>query len=328
MGKPIDENDALRRSAQDASQLIRARKSAQSGGQPPAPGPSSPAGPQTLGRFISRNLIYILSVVAVVALVTLGLIIAAPFMRQDSLQNVEESYISPYDWTKLDRQGDRFAYRVDGQETSRLGIDVSENQHAIDWDAVAADGVEFAMIRLGYRGATEGDLYLDEYYWANLDGARDAGIDCGIYFFSQAKTPEEAREEADFVLTYLNGTPLEYPIAFDSEEKVLGLSQSRTSGLDNDTMSAIAEAFCQRIEEAGYESIIYGNANDMSRYNRASLEGDEIWWAEYGVPSPTNKLDIHMWQYSNTGRVAGIEGDVDMNIDLRHALDEPSVMQS
>lgn len=269
------------------------------------------------------NLKYILGVVAVALVAALGIIIAAPLILQgaDADRLRESAYVSPYDWSKLDRTDGRYRYVVEGEERSRIGIDVSENQHAIDWDAVAADGIDFAMVRLGYRGATAGDLYLDEYYWANLDGARDAGLDCGVYFFSQANTPEEAVEEADFVLEYLNGTSLEYPVAFDSEEKVLDLAQSRTTGLDNASMTAIMDAFCQRIEEAGYETIVYGNAHDLSRYRRSSLEGKEIWWAEYEAPAPSNRIDIALWQYSNAGRVSGIDGYVDMNIDLREVLD-------
>lgn len=229
-------------------------------------------------------------------------------------------YISPYDWSKIVRDDTRWSYVVDGQVKSRLGIDVSENQGDIDWQQVADDGIDFAMIRLGRRGTTQGGVFIDYNFWDNLEGARAAGIDCGVYFFSQANTVEEAREEAEFVLKHLNGTPLEYPVAFDSEEVAAGIGKSRTSGLTRDEMSAIAEAFCERIEAAGYTTMVYGNAQDLSRFRRSSLEQRQLWWAEYGSPSPLAKIDIVMWQYTNNGSVAGISTNVDMNMDLRGAI--------
>ena len=258
----------------------------------------------------------------VVAIVAVGLVALRAFLPSSTQGDVDEetNYVSPYDWTKLDRTDGRYSNVVDGQVKSRLGIDVSESQQDIDWSAVASDGIEFAMVRLGYRGSTEGDLYLDAHYWDNLDGARKAGIDCGVYFFSQACTVDEAVEEADFVLQHLNGTSLEYPIAFDSEVVALGVGQSRTANLDNDTMTAIFQAFCNRVEAAGYRSMVYGNAYDLARYHYKDLKSESIWWAEYGSPTARAGIDISMWQYSNGGAVAGISTAVDMNIDLSNVL--------
>ena len=276
----------------------------------------------SLPQFIRRNSVYILSVVAVILIIALMLVFLRGCVPQQGEPASEENtaYISPYDWTKLDRSDGRYAYIEADQVKSRLGIDVSENQQEIDWQAVADDGIQFAMIRLGYRGATEGDLYLDGYYQDYLAGAKEAGIDRGIYFFSQAQTVEEAVEEADFVLENLKGEKLEYPIAFDSEEAVLGLEEPRTSGLDDNTMTAIAEAFCNRVEAAGYRSLVYGNYADLSRFHYASMEDHDLWWAEYDAPVPTAQIDIIMWQYSNSGQVAGISTAVDMDIDLSAAL--------
>ena len=279
----------------------------------------------SLGSFARRNIAYILSVVAVVVIATLMLVFirgcdsdksSASVSETGSLKVGVSASAGPPDWSNLDYADGRYAYIVDGQVKSRLGIDVSENQYEIDWQAVAADGIDFAMIRLGYRGATEGDIYLDEYYQANLAGAQAAGIDCGVYFFSQAQTLEEAVEEADFVIESLDGAQLQYPIAFDSEEAVLNLEESRTTGLSDTAMTVIAQAFCARVEQYGYRSIVYGNAVDLSRYYHESMPGHGFWWAEYDVPIPSTSLDIAMWQYSPDGVVAGVEGNVDMNIDL------------
>ena len=236
-----------------------------------------------------------------------------------ALEEEAQRYTTPYDWTKLDRSNGRYAYVVDGQVKSRLGIDVSESQESIDWQAVADDGIEFAMIRLGYRGATEGDLYLDDYFEENFAGAREAGLDCGVYFFSQAVNPDEAVEEAQFVLDQLGGAQLEYPIAFDSEV-VSGVAGARTQFLTREEMTAVADAFCTHLEMAGYRTLVYGNAGDLSRYSDEVVNDGGIWWAEYNAPQPAHYLDIVMWQYANEGSVAGIGTGVDMNIDLSGVL--------
>ena len=208
----------------------------------------------TTGEFFKRNATYILSVVAVAILVVLMIFfIRACAPQEEQIDDQGSSYTSPYDWTKLDHSNNRFAYVVNGQVKSRIGIDVSESQLDIDWQAVADDDIDFAMIRLGYRGATEGDLYLDNYYWDNLEGARDAGIDCGIYFFSQATNEQEAIEEAEFVLDNLGGVSLEYPIAFDSEV-VPSLGITRTANLSKAEMTAIADAFCSFFNNVGADA--------------------------------------------------------------------------
>lgn len=280
-----------------------------------------PAGRLSIGQFIKQNATYILPVVAVAVLVVLMIFFLRACAPSVSKTVGEETpaYTSPYDWSKLDRADGRYAYVVDGQVKSRLGIDVSESQGSIDWQAVAADDIDFAMIRLGYRGATEGDIYLDNNYWDNFSGAREAGLDCGLYFFSQATNAAEAVEEADFVLDNLGGASLEYPIAFDSEV-VTSVANPRTAGLSRDEMTAVADAFCARLEDAGYETLVYGNKGDLSRYSDAVVNDGGIWWAEYDSQVPNHNLDIVMWQYSNAGSVAGIDTAVDMNIDLKDAL--------
>lgn len=274
---------------------------------------------ESLGQFIKRNIAYILSVVAVAVIVLLLIVGIRAFAGLFNPGEGADGYISPYDWSKLEVSGDRYAYVVDGQTRSRLGVDVSENQGSIDWNAVASDGVEFAMVRLGYRGATEGDIYLDEQYWTNLEGARAAGIDCGIYFFSQAITTDEAIEEADFVIETLGGAQLQYPVAFDSEV-LASQGITRTAGLTDDELSAIADAFCERIRQAGYSTVVYGNYYDMSSYDIATLNGGGVWWAEYDVTVPSNFTDIVMWQYTSNGHVAGIDTAVDLNVDLSNVL--------
>lgn len=280
---------------------------------------------ESTGEFIQRNAVYILSVVAVVLIATLLIFgvrmvsdLFTPISVEGSGQDADR-YASPYDWSNLDRTDGRYAYVVNGQVKSRFGIDVADHQGYIDWDAVAADGVEFAIIRLGYRGSTEGDLYLDDYFEYNLEAAKAAGIDCGVYFFSQAVTVEEAREEAAFVLGALDDKALEYPVVFDWE-RVSGVGETRTSGLVSTELPAIADAFCDEIEAGGYRVSLYGNSRDLSYYSSEVLAGRGVWWAEYNTAAPLHNLDIDMWQYSSDGHVDGIETTVDMDIDLSGVL--------
>ena len=261
-------------------------------------------------------------VIAVVFVIVAVLALRAriPWMSgSDASSGAVRTYVSPFNWECLDHTDSRYRYIVNGKVLSRFGIDVSEHQDEIDWDAVADDGVEFAIIRIGYRGTTEGDLYEDAYYEDNIAGAKAAGIDCGVYFFSQAKTVEEAVEEAEFVLELLDGERLELPVVFDSEVKG-DYGTGRTAGLSNDEMAAICNAFCKRIEQGGYGTMVYGNRRDLGRYTIDLIDSSKIWFAEYGMASPTLQADLVIWQYSSDGIVDGIDGTVDLNIDLSRAL--------
>lgn len=223
-------------------------------------------------------------------------------------------YVSPYDWSGLERSGDRLAYYEDGVLNSRFGIDVSDHQGSIDWNAVAADGVEFALVRVGNRGYTEGVLYADDRYAENIDGATSAGLDVGAYFFSQATSVQEAREEAEFVLNLLSGRYLALPVVYDHEP--VNDTAGRANALDRETLTACARAFCERIEQGGYSTMIYGNSGDMARYDRAGLGGRPVWFAEYDAAQPHAQFDFVMWQYTNAGTVAGIGTNVDLNLLL------------
>ncbi|MDR2196644.1 MAG: glycoside hydrolase family 25 protein [Coriobacteriales bacterium] len=226
----------------------------------------------------------------------------------------EPAYQSPYDPQNLIEENGRFSYAQDGQVVSRTGIDVSAYQGSIDWEAVAADGIDFAILRLGHRGYTEGSIYLDERFEENLRGAEAAGVPVGVYFFSQAITEQEAIEEARFVLETLDGRELAYPVVYDFEP-VSDVS-GRANGLNARQLTKNASAFCTTIEEGGYPAMLYGNARDISHYYLDLLEGYDIWFAEYGTRFPTGKFDFTIWQYTNAGSVAGISGNVDMDLEF------------
>ena len=222
----------------------------------------------------------------------------------------------PYEWENLsyDAQG-RAHYIVDGKELTSTGVDVSSHQGYIDWEAVASDDIQFAMLRIGYRGSTEGGIRADELFETNLKGAQNAGLKVGVYFFSQAITVEEAREEANFVLQQLREagiTELELPVAFDLEPSPD--YSGRADNLSPAETNAIARAFCTTIQEAGYRVIVYGNKVDLNRFDLVSLD-EPIWLAQY-VDQPDVNFNFLIWQYTSTGQVDGITGSVDLNLDF------------
>lgn len=198
-----------------------------------------------------------------------------------------------------------------GRETT-TGIDVSYYQGDIDWEQVKNAGIDFAILRLGYRGYEAGTLAMDSQFYEYLAGAEAAGIDIGIYFFSQAVTEQEAREEAEFVLSKLGSHTVKYPIVFDWE--IIGIKPARTDGLSAKTLTACAKAFCSTIADAGYTPGIYftkylGYVN----YDLSQLSDYDFWFAEYSN-TPSFYYDFDMWQYSDTAVIPGIHGKVDLDI--------------
>ncbi len=196
---------------------------------------------------------------------------------------------------------------------SALGVDVSEHQKQIDWPTVAGQGIEFAMVRLGFRGYGEsGIMKEDAYARRNLQGAMDAGLQVGAYFYSQAVSPEEAIAEANLALEILDGTPLSMPLVFDWE---VFSAEGRTYNVDAQTMTACAVAFCQTVRAAGYEPMVYFNRDIALRLldlQQMQQLGVSFWLAQYGNMTFPHRVD--MWQYTDTGIVKGIEGDVDLNL--------------
>lgn len=206
-------------------------------------------------------------------------------------------------------------YVEDGQVTSHKGIDVSKFQGEIDWEAVAADGVEFAFIRVGNRGyGSEGKLLEDDMFETNIEGALQAGIKVGVYFYTQAVNEEEVLAEAQLVLQKIAPYKVECPVVYDVE-KVSG-ANGRMNALSAQERTDLTLLFCETIAEAGYEPMIYYNmemAGLMLELER--LEEYEKWFAYYNQDL-YYPYDYKIWQYSHNGRVNGIQGEVDMNISF------------
>ena len=217
----------------------------------------------------------------------------------------------------VDNRG-RISYMENNEVSSYFGIDVSSYQGDIDWQLVKEDNVEFAFLRIGYRGyGEEGKLCPDEKFVANYDGAHDAGIDLGIYFFSQATSVDEAIEEANYVLSLLENRTLEYPIVFDWETVQTGDPEDipRTEDVMPRTLTLSAIAFCETIRDAGYDAMIYTNKKLATiKYDLRMLSDYPIWLAYYDTEL-NYCYDFDIWQYG-TGQVDGIEGEVDINVAM------------
>ena len=220
--------------------------------------------------------------------------------------------MSPYNFDNLKNEQGRFSYYEEGNLVSQTAVDVSDLQGKIDWKRVSEDGIDFAMIRLGRRGYTEGNIYLDNYYYENVSGVQSEGMPFGVYFFSQAITEDEAIEEANFVIKHLSGSGISYPVVFDHEP--VESADGRANNLSKNELTHITKAFCQKIEDAGYTPMIYGNAFDMERLNLNDLKGIDVWYAEYESSQPTGQFDFAMWQYSSTANVSGINTQADLSI--------------
>ncbi len=206
---------------------------------------------------------------------------------------------------------DGFKVYDDGTVEGVPGIDVSAYQGSIDWERVRAAGVEFVMIRLGYSSTADGALHMDERFEENIEGALDAGLMVGVYFFSQAINTGEAIEEAEFVVQNLREYDITGPVAFDMEP--VG-EDDRISDLTVEERTEIADAFCGAIESYGYTGLIYGNSSWLSdSIDLSYLTDHHIWLAHYNRTTDFPYKFV-MWQYSSEGEVDGIEGYVDLNI--------------
>lgn len=208
--------------------------------------------------------------------------------------------------------GIKYTFNADGtlaETRETRGIDVSKWQAHIDWNAVATAGIDFAIIRVGYRGSATGVLVEDPYFKANISGATKAGIKVGVYFFTQAITEAEAVEEASMAMELVKGYHLDFPIFIDTEG-----SGGRADNLSKTNRTKIVKAFCKTVQNGGYKAGIYAS---KSWYND-NLYADElstyfIWVAQYNTEcNYTGKYD--MWQYTSKGSIPGIDGNVDMNI--------------
>lgn len=279
-------------------------------------------------RFRKRVLIAGVSVLAVLAVV--GLMLALLAGRGDEYEPLPEkmgdtfSYggeevpilenvnTNPYDSSLFYYNDAGYMFYDSDDVPAIAGVDVSTFQGWVDWEKVRAAGFEFAMIRVGYRGYSEGDIFADNRFFQNINGALEAGVKVGIYFFSQATTVQEAIEEAEWTVSMIQYYDISYPVAYDFEYYSF---ETRASGVSGAELNEFANAFCGVIEAAGYTPMVYFN-RDLAylSYDLSQIDRYDFWLAELQIP--TFYYEFSMLQYSHTGKVDGIEGDVDLNLSF------------
>lgn len=219
-----------------------------------------------------------------------------------------------YDLTKLVNQSGRMKYYVNGKQTSYVGVDICEEQSYVDFAKLKEAGVDFVMLRVGARRYSSGQIMADAYFEDNIAAAIEAGLDVGVYFFSQAITEKEAEKEAKYVLQHIKGYALTYPVVFQMSYIVN--DSSRIDSLTVEEKTNIAVKFLETVKKAGYVPMIQGTKEwllqqiDLTRLNEY-----DIWLSQVG-DLPDYPYKFSMWQYSNSGTVDGISGKVNMNISF------------
>ncbi len=204
-------------------------------------------------------------------------------------------------------------YSENGKPASLEGIDVSFNNGEIDWGKVKDSGIDFVMVRLGGRGyGDSGELYTDERAAEYIKDAQSAGLKVGGYFFSQATSNDEAVEEAEYAAKILGDLKLDFPLAYDWE--IIKDDYARTDSVSAAQATESAKSFCDKVRELGYTPMIYSPSRELYfKYDLARLSDIDIWYCEYS-DVPTFYYEFSMWQYSDSGKVDGIDGEVDLNV--------------
>ncbi len=274
----------------------------------------------TYRRRRRRLNIPVLILLVLICLLLLSLLVLLITVRRPQQEDIEPTptpdprYRHAYNWDNITADG-RFWTYEDEKYTSQLGVDVSFHNEEIDWQKVKNAGIDFAMIRVGYRGYKTGEIHEDSRYRENMVNAAQAGLKLGVYFFSQAVSPEEAEEEARYVLYMVRDHYLGMPIAFDMEEVT---ETDRIRDLTNEDRTEIAAAFCKTIRDAGYIPIIYGSERWLTdKINMEDLQDDYgFWLASYHEVSVSTDFPFvfDIWQYYNRTAIDGIDTDTDINI--------------
>lgn len=219
-----------------------------------------------------------------------------------------------FDFTKLVCQSDIMKYYSDGRQVSFVGIDVSKLQDYVDYAKVKKAGIDYVMVRIGARGYSSGQLVLDDYYSENIKRATDAGLQVGVYFFSQAISAEEAQEEANLVIDSIKDYSITYPVAFYMD--TIAGDASRIDRLTKQEKTIIAKTFLDAVAQAGYVPLLYGDKEWLiKQVDLSKLTAYDVWLSQL-LDVPDYPYKFSMWQYSTTGIVDGIAGYVNMNVSF------------
>lgn len=225
--------------------------------------------------------------------------------------NLPPPAANPYGRNDFQYDENNFLYCLAGDSVA--GIDVSAHQEEIDWEQVAASGIEFVYIRVAFRGwGQAGRLVEDPYARDNIESALAAGLDVGVYIFSQAVNVDEALEEADFLLAIIQDYDITLPVVYDWEQ--VDEETARTNDMNARTLTDCTLAFCQRIEEAGYQPMIYFNIYQSRNLMYLPELTDYPFWLAWYSDRMIYPYQVKMWQYTDSGSIPGIEGPVDVNV--------------
>lgn len=217
-----------------------------------------------------------------------------------------------YDYSNLYSE-DGFILYEDDTYTSIPGIDVSSHQGTIDWKKVKEAGVKFAYIRCGYRGYETGLINKDETFDYNISQAKANGIQVGVYFFSQAVSQKEAEEEAEFTLSCMKKYDIDLPVVYDFEKPGGIFARTYTQSKDVTTENAVL--FCHIMQRKGYDAMIYNSTNLFEKlFNLEYIQEFGTWVAHYNTPYPTYPYTYQIWQYSDSGKIDGIDQAVDLDL--------------
>ena len=230
--------------------------------------------------------------------------------------------LTPCEYTReyfvYDEDSGEMTYAPDGETSSIKGIDVSKYNGKINWEKVASSGVKYVYIRAGVRGYVSGEIVKDDTFEENIEKAKKAGLAVGVYFFSQAVDEKEAEEEADFVLECMDGKDVDCPVVIDIEKIDNPDTEPRTLQLSQEQRTDVAAAFCERIKEAGYTPMIYGNLYTFLKLlDMEKLEEYDKWFADYISEedrSPYFAYKFRVWQYASDGKCPGVSDGCDVNI--------------
>ena len=219
-----------------------------------------------------------------------------------------------YDFTNMTETANLRKYTDNGKKISYVGVDISKHNGTVNFRSMKAAGIDFVMIRVGARGYGTGQLSLDDNFVENIEDAIDAGLDIGVYFYSQAVTLEEATQEANFVVQNLAPYKehINYPVAFDMES--VPNDKARIDGLSREDKTSISAAFLSGMQAAGYIPMLYGNKEWLIKnIDLAQLQNYDVWLSE-DEDIPDYPYQYTMWQYTTTGVLNGITGDANLNI--------------
>lgn len=219
-----------------------------------------------------------------------------------------------YDYVGLVSQEPLMKYYENGQKISHMGVDVSKSTGTVNFGQLKSAGIEFAMIRLGSRGYSTGQLSMDENFFTNMEEAQNAGLSLGVTFYSQAVSAEEAVEEAELVIANLADYNITYPVVFQMD--MITNDSSRTETLSKMQLTEVAIAFCDRIAEAGYTPMIYGNKYWLLRKIDLTKLGSYDIWLSQSEDVPDYPYKFSMWQYTQNGKIPGITGEANLNISF------------